>query len=247
MLSWLFFDVLLVVFAFVTTPFDPPKRRCLRAAGTSSSTFSVSCCGHAYNVRMSWGCWIRCISALGHRTLLLGIFAVALVVFAFVTNPFEPPKRRCLCAVGTSSSSFPVSCCSFAVNFRKSLDCCSAITLRSMSNACLVVSTSHWSSSPSLLPPLNLRSEDACVLLELPRQRFLCLVVDVRSTYGCPGSDGFASLLLQGLEDACLVVSTSHWSSSPSLLPPLNLRSEDACVLLELPRQRFLCFVVAVL
>ncbi len=142
------------------------------------------------------------------------------------------------CQVGTSSSSFPVSCCS-----------CSAITLQSMSNACLVVLTSHWSSSPSLLLPLNLRSEDACVLLELPCHHFLCLVVEVRSTYGCPRSDGFASLLHQGLEDACLVVSTSHcqWSSSPSLLPPLNPRSEDACVLLELPRQRFLYLVVAVL
>jgi hypothetical protein len=123
-----------------------------------------------------------------------------------------------------------------------------ALLLHYMANVCFVILTLQWSSSPSLIPPLNLRSEDACVLLNLLRKRFLCLVVYVRSTYGSygPGSGGFASLLLQGLEDACLVVSTLQWSSSPSLIPPMNPRSEDACVLLELPRQRFLCLVVAV-
>ncbi len=45
----------------------------------------------------------------------------------------------------------------------------------------------------------------------------------------------------------CLDVSSSHWSSSPSLLPSLNPRSEDACVLLEPPRQSFLCCVVSLL
>ncbi len=41
---------------------------------------------------------------------------LAMVVFAFVNSLFEPPKRRCMCAARTSSSTFSVSCCGCVVS-----------------------------------------------------------------------------------------------------------------------------------